>query len=135
MWTYDPLSRRGSRVNSGLRVSDAERSEVADRLSKHYGDGRLDQEEFNQRLDLAMKAKTHADLAALFTDLPDTGLPGAVVPRRPRPAYPRVLFLVLVIVVAAAVGQALAQAAFPWLLIAVVVFLLLRYCPWPRGRA
>ena len=47
---------------SDLRISDAERAEVADLLSKHYGDGRLDQAEFNERLDQAMKAKTYSDL-------------------------------------------------------------------------
>ncbi len=130
-WTREPMSRR---VSPGLRVSDAERAEVADRLSKHYGDGRLDQEEFNERLDQAMKAKTQADLAALFTDLPGTDPQGPAAPRRPRPAYHRVLFLVLVIAAAAAVGQALAQAAFPWLLIAFVAFLWLRYCPWHHRR-
>ena len=55
-----------------IRVSHAERTEVADRLSKHYGDGRLDEEEFNERLDRAMKAKTRADLDGLFDDLPDS---------------------------------------------------------------
>src|SRR5215471_7153623 len=56
-----------------MRISDADRADVADRLSKHYSDGRLDQAEFNERLDRAMKAKTQADLAGLFTDLPAIG--------------------------------------------------------------
>jgi hypothetical protein len=57
---YDPTTR----------VSDADRGEVIDRLSAHYSDGRLDHDEFSQRLDLAMSAKTMADLGALLTDLP-----------------------------------------------------------------
>src|SRR5262252_836882 len=57
--------------SSDVRVSDAERSEVADILSKHYADGRLDQAEFNERVDQAMKARTRADFRGLLDDLPD----------------------------------------------------------------
>jgi hypothetical protein len=59
-----------------MRVSDADRADVADRLSRHYSDGRLDQTEFDERLDLALRAKTRADLIALLADLPD-GRPAA----------------------------------------------------------
>jgi hypothetical protein len=57
-----------------MRVSDAERSDVADRLARHFGDGRLDQAEFDERISRAMSAKTVADLQGLFDDLP--ALPG-----------------------------------------------------------
>ena len=43
---------------AAMRVSDAERNEVAEELSKHYADGRLDAAEFKERLDQAMGAKT-----------------------------------------------------------------------------
>jgi Domain of unknown function (DUF1707) len=66
------LATRRRNSYAGMRISDAERAEVADLLSKHYGDGRLDQAEFNQRLDQAMRAKTYADLGGLFADLPRT---------------------------------------------------------------
>src|SRR5215472_17706893 len=69
-WGRGSSGRRASQANPNMRVSHAERTEVADRLSKHYGDGRLDEEEFNERLDRAMKAKTRGDLAGLFDDLP-----------------------------------------------------------------
>src|SRR5215470_2096395 len=69
-WGRGSSGRRASQVNPSMRVSHAERTEVADRLSKHYGDGRLDEEEFNERLDRAMKAKTQSDLDGLFDDLP-----------------------------------------------------------------
>jgi hypothetical protein len=54
-----------------IRVSDAERAEVADRLGAHYSDGRLDRAEFDERVARAMSAKTRADLNGLFDDLPD----------------------------------------------------------------
>jgi hypothetical protein len=54
-----------------MRVSDADRSDVTDRLARHYGDGRLDQAEFDDRVDRAMTARTVADFQGLFDDLPD----------------------------------------------------------------
>jgi hypothetical protein len=63
--------RRASWPDQGMRVSDADRADVADRLAKHYSDGRLDQAEFDERLDRAMRAKTRADLVVLLADLPE----------------------------------------------------------------
>ncbi len=68
--------RRAGWSDPGMRVSDTDRAEVADRLAKHYSDGRLDQAEFDQRLDQAMRAKTRADLIGLLADLPD----GEIIP-------------------------------------------------------
>ena len=48
---------------------------IADRLARHFSDGRLDQAEFEDRLDRAMRAKTRADLIGLLSDLPE-GLTG-----------------------------------------------------------
>ena len=58
-----------------MRLSDADRAEVADRLARHFGDGRLDQAEFDQRVSRAMAAKTVGDIQGLFDDLPDLGNP------------------------------------------------------------
>lgn len=74
---YGPRQRP---ADATMRVSDAERAEVADQLAQHYGDGRLDQAELDERLGQAMSAKTHADLAGLTADLPHLGA------GRPRPA-------------------------------------------------
>ncbi|TDC47020.1 DUF1707 and DUF4870 domain-containing protein [Actinomadura sp. KC345] len=52
-----------------LRVSDAEREPVIERLQDAYAEGRLDHEEFDLRMHLAMTAKTRNDLAALTRDL------------------------------------------------------------------
>ena len=58
-----------------LRVSDAEREAVADRLAGHFAAGRLDQAGFDDRVGRAMSAKTRADLRGLFAGLPETGAP------------------------------------------------------------
>jgi hypothetical protein len=53
------------------RASDAERNQAIDRLRAAYVEGRLDQEEFDERSDMALKAKTIGQLDRLFDDLPD----------------------------------------------------------------
>lgn len=143
-------------VDPQMRISDADRADVADRLSQHYSDGRLDQPEFNERLDRAMKAKTQADLTGLFTDLPPVDVPGKAVkavpqdqrPRNRRPLH-RTLGLILVIVVAVVVARALTWPLFsllgffghavfvpiPWILIALVAFLCWRYVARRRDRS
>ena len=126
--------RRRGAVNPNLRVSDADRADVADRLSKHYGDGRLDQAEFNERMERAMSAKTQGDFAGLFADLPDLTEPGSSLPapaKQPASRSPmyRLILLILIIVAAAVLGQALLHSFFPWLLLAVVAFLWLRNGP------
>ena len=52
------------------RASDAERNHALDRLRAAYVEGRLDQEEFDERSDAAFKAKTVGQLERLFDDLP-----------------------------------------------------------------
>jgi DUF1707 SHOCT-like domain len=61
----------------GLRVSDADRETAVTELGRHFQDGRLDQSEFDERIGLALSAKTEGDLAGLMTDLPRADLPGA----------------------------------------------------------
>ena len=76
------------RPPSDLRVSDADRQAVADQLSKHFADGRLDQAEFDERLSQAMGAKTYRDLDGLLTDLPSTEASGGAGLPRPAAASP-----------------------------------------------
>ena len=66
----NPALRRASWPAADMRVGDAERAEIADRLARHFSDGRLDEAEFSERLDRAMRAKTKADLSGLLADLP-----------------------------------------------------------------
>jgi len=52
------------------RLSDADRDRAGAELSEHYAQGRLDAEEHAERLDAIWTARTHADLAPIFEDLP-----------------------------------------------------------------
>jgi Flp pilus assembly protein TadB len=127
-WGRGRPGRRPWEPDPRQRVSDAERSDVAERLSKHYSDGRLDQAEFNERLDKAMKAKTRADLSGLLDDLPGGG-PVETAVRQQHHRHPRFLFFALVVVVAVLAAQAVAHWFWPLLLIAVLVVVLLRFGP------
>jgi len=53
-----------------LRVSDAERSHVVNLLQKAIGHGLLSLDEFTERTDRALAAKTRGDLNAVLVDLP-----------------------------------------------------------------
>jgi Domain of unknown function (DUF1707) len=70
-----------------LRVSDADRHKVAEILREAAGEGRLDLDELDERLESAYAAKTYADLMPITADLPVRGaerLPGPL----PQPASP-----------------------------------------------
>ena len=53
-----------------VRASNAERDVVAGKLQDAFAEGRLDDDEFDQRMRAALTAKTHAELDVLLTDLP-----------------------------------------------------------------
>ena len=69
MYGYDTISQMMR--NPNLRASDADRDAIADRLRQHHTDGRLDQDEFQERLDRCFAAKTVGELAELTRDMPD----------------------------------------------------------------
>ncbi|GAA2982595.1 DUF1707 SHOCT-like domain-containing protein [Streptomyces fulvorobeus] len=56
-----------------MRASDTERDRVAERLREAVAEGRLETDEFEHRLDAALKARTHGELAPLVRDLPSPG--------------------------------------------------------------
>ncbi|HEU4514502.1 MAG TPA: DUF1707 domain-containing protein [Nocardioidaceae bacterium] len=66
------------------RIGDAERDAAVSALSEHYVAGRLTKDEYDERSEVAWKARTNSDLAPLFLDLPP--LPQAR--RAPVPAVP-----------------------------------------------
>jgi DUF1707 SHOCT-like domain len=141
-WLYAANRRRASHAN--MRISDAERAEVADLLSAHYSDGRLDQAEFNQRLDQAMHAKTYSELGGVLADLPHTdGPPSAEIQRQHGRSPHPMLVVVAVVVVAIVVGRWLLSPFtggpfsggfyLPWWLwVGGLAFLVLRFGPRRR---
>ncbi|MFE1285719.1 DUF1707 domain-containing protein [Streptomyces sp. NPDC058751] len=61
----------------GLRASHADRDRVVDVLRIAAGDGLLTADELDERLEVALSARTLGELAALTGDLPPVGAAGA----------------------------------------------------------
>ncbi|WP_319459096.1 DUF1707 domain-containing protein [Micromonospora sp. RTP1Z1] len=55
-----------------MRLSDAERNRVVERLNQAVGEGRLTLAEFEDRIGGVLAARTHADLVPFTADLPVT---------------------------------------------------------------
>jgi Domain of unknown function (DUF1707) len=53
-----------------VRVGDVERAAVVERLAAHFRDGRIDEEELEERTAAANAARTRGDLVAIEADLP-----------------------------------------------------------------
>ena len=83
---------------SRLRVSDEDRHKVAEVLRQAAGEGRIDLDELDERLEATYSAKTYGDLVPITADLPvrTTGslpapppsVPPAVRPAASQPAVP-----------------------------------------------
>jgi hypothetical protein len=86
-----------------IRASDADRDRATALLREHHAAGRLTAEEFHERMEKALDARTLGEIDELLADLPAIDLyqlpaaslrrqpPGArqsLVPRDPRPASP-----------------------------------------------
>jgi hypothetical protein len=67
---------------SRLRISDADRNKVAELLRDAAGDGRIDLDELDERLEAAYAAKTYADLVPITVDLPAHEPSSPPVPKR-----------------------------------------------------
>jgi hypothetical protein len=68
-----------------MRISDADRQRVADVLRDAAGEGRIDLEELDERLELTWGAKTYRDLVPITADL---ALPPHGPTQLPHPAHP-----------------------------------------------
>jgi hypothetical protein len=75
-----PLGRGNEVASSGeLRASHEDRDRVVELLRVAAGDGRLSAEELDERLEVALSARTFGELAALTADLPTA--PAAARPK------------------------------------------------------
>jgi hypothetical protein len=114
-----------------LRASDADRDAVTERLREAAGEGRLEPDELEQRVDSALRARTYGELARLVADLPrPPGTPWRRPSDRTR-AIARgallgagLLAAVAVAVAVVAVVLVLVLAAAAWWLACVVFWLL-----------
>jgi Flp pilus assembly protein TadB len=114
---------------SSLRASDAERDAIAGRLHRAAVEGRLEPDELEERLHLALRARTYGELGRLVADLPGQ--------RQERSATPVVLVALLrLLVLVAVIAAVLVVAAFTalWWLVWALLWLTLRGRHRPHRR-
>jgi Domain of unknown function (DUF1707) len=114
---------------TALRASDADRDAVAERLRQAAVEGRLDPDELEQRLHVALRARTYGDLDRLLRDLPAKPVKWERPRRGVAPAAGFAMVMVLRAMIALAILGAVlvvAAATFAWWMIGLVVFLVLR---------
>ena len=115
-----------------LRASDAERERAAERLRQSHAEGRLDMDEFQQRLERCYQAKTLGELSELVRDLPRPDEPeerrsfGWLRPLRLAPLAPILIALIVV-------SEMTGHHHVSWLWIPLL-FLIWRLSGWRRRR-
>ena len=115
----------GMARNDSLRAADADRDEVAERLRKAAVDGRIDADELEDRLHLALRARTYGELRRLVSDLPVARRRA----RRPRSPVLTVLFaaaLAVAMIVVAVLVLALIALVAAWWVVWILVWFTLR---------
>ena len=78
----------GGEMAKSHRASDTDRDQVAAILRDALADGRLDNDEFAERLDAAYRAKTFGELDTLTADLPTSAVVPAATDRAPAAQQP-----------------------------------------------
>jgi uncharacterized protein DUF1707 len=81
-----PDSTHAEPERSPVRASDADRDQAVDALATASAEGRLTLEEYSQRSQAALAARTLGDLATLTADLPAPGPSAAGLPVAPHGA-------------------------------------------------
>jgi len=61
---------RGVATNASLRASDADRERAIELLKNGFAEGRLTQDEYNERVARAYASRTYGELGAITADLP-----------------------------------------------------------------
>ena len=115
-----------------MRAGDKDRQTVVEQLGKHFGEGRLTVEEFDERIVRAHASVYLDELPALTADLP-----GDQAPPRPRSTRSRmpvpsgVLLLLLAVLLASSMVTAVITGAPP-IFALFLLFLFLRHRRWSR---
>jgi uncharacterized protein DUF4190/uncharacterized protein DUF1707 len=80
---YQMQARMHPGINPAMRAASADRERAVDVLKAGFAEGRLTQDEYNERMNRAYTSRTYAELAALTADLPA----GAIPTVYPMPVY------------------------------------------------
>jgi hypothetical protein len=121
-----------------LRASDEDRERIADRLRQSHTEGRLNTDEFQERLERCYEAKTFGELGELVRDLPRqteaerSGARGRLHPSRWPVAALVPIVIVLLLAAALTGGHDHHGPWLGWLWIPVVFFIW--RMSWSRRR-
>jgi Domain of unknown function (DUF1707) len=118
-------------LGSRIRAGDADRQRVAEKLGKHFGEGRLTVAEFDERLARAHAVVYLDELPPLTADLPPDPVP-IHRPAGPPAWVPHAAVAVLMAMVLAWSVVAVVHGAPP-LFALLLLFLFLRHRRW-SGR-
>ena len=114
-----------------MRAGDKDRQRVVEQLGKHFGEGRLTVEEFDERVVRAHGAVYLDELPPLTEDLPRETAPQQR-PARPQPSGPPPAFIVLIaLLLAWSMVAAVIHGAPPFFAL-LLLFLCLRHRRWSR---
>ena len=130
MYVYDTDNHEHR--DPSVRAADSDREQVGERLRQHHAEGRLDADEFQQRIDRCYQAKTIGELRQLVADLPRerdprTGRAPLVWRIWPIPLIP---ILLGIWAISLATGH---HGHFGFLFL-IPLFFLIRFLIWPYGR-
>jgi Domain of unknown function (DUF1707) len=90
-----------------LRASDDDRDRLVEQLQRHAVAGRLSMDEYAERVDRVLIARTHGDLAAVVDDLPAESRVDATLDHR-EGARQLIVALLVALLVLAVLGAAVA---------------------------
>jgi Domain of unknown function (DUF1707) len=139
-------------TDPSIRASDADRDKIATALRENLAAGRLTTEEFDERLDKALAAKTLGELEGLTADLPGTGISqradaspegaednppssrGRFYPSR-RTTWGMLFMLGVLVVVIWLFSGAHASLSFLWVVAALAVLIIARRITGGRARS
>jgi hypothetical protein len=113
-----------------IRAGDKDRQRVVEQLGKHFGEGRLTVEEFDERIVRAHAAVYLDEFPALMADLPREPAPRPRAARPPMVLPPAIVMLFIGIVLAWSVVAVVHGA--PPIFAFVLLFLFLRHRRWSR---
>jgi hypothetical protein len=104
----DESAREGvMSTEHGLRASDDDRDRLVEQLQRHAAAGRLSLDEYAERVDRVLVARTHGELAAVVDDLPLDSMVDAALDHR-ESARQLIVALLVALLVLAVLGAAVA---------------------------
>ena len=115
------------RRDSNQRAGDADREAISERLRRHHAEGRLDADEFQERVERCYQAKTVGELDQLVTDLPPEPASEGLFHLQRLRMVPLLPIVIAVVAISAVTGGHHGHFGF-WLLIPL--FFLFRFSVW-----